>query len=273
MFPVLFRVGDFVITSFGVMLAAAFLAAGYVASLEFRRRKYDPDYAWQLVIGAVVGGIVGAKLYYMFLNWPELVRDPWGSLTSRAGLVWYGGFIGGTLGVVYLVLRKGMPLGVVADCAGVALPLAYAVGRIGCFLVGDDYGRPTEHWIGIAFPRGAPPSTAGNLRESFGLEIDPSIPASQVLAVHPTQLYETGLSLLIFAYLWRIRREPRPSGSLFMLYLIFAGIERFIVEFFRAKDDRFFGSLTLAQTISLAIVVSGLYGWWRLRQTRLATAT
>lgn len=273
MYPVLFRVGDFVITSFGVMLAGAFLVGGYLASLEFRRRGHDPDYAWQLVIGAVVGGIVGAKLYYMLLNWPDLLRDPWGSLASRSGLVWYGGFIGGALGVAYLAWRRQMPLGVVTDCAAVALPAAYAVGRLGCFLVGDDYGRPTDHWIGVAFPRGAPPSTAGNLREQFGVAVDPSIPDSQVLAVHPTQLYEIAMSLIIFAYLWRVRREPRPSGSLFMLYLMLAGIERFLVEIFRAKDDRFFGPLTLAQTISLAILLSGLYGWWRLRQARAAPVT
>lgn len=254
------------------MLAAAFLVAGWVASGELRRRGHDPDWAWQLVVGAVIGGIVGAKLYYMLLNWPDLVRDPWGSLTSRAGLVWYGGLIGGALGVVLLVRRHRMPLGPVADGAAVALPLAYAVGRIGCFLVGDDYGRPTGHWIGIAFPRGAPPSTAGHLRDQFGVSIDPSIPDSQVLAVHPTQLYEVGLSLLIFLFLWRIRKVPRPSGSLFMVYLVLAGLERFLVEFFRAKDDRFFEPFTLAQMISAAIVIGGLYGLARLRATRAAPA-
>lgn len=268
MHPNLFGVGDFVITSFGVMMAAAFLVGGWIASLEFRRRGHSADYAWQLLLGAVIGGMLGAKLYYVALNWPDFLHQPWHSL--RAGFVWYGGFIGGTLGVLYVAWRSGMPIGVVADSSAVALPLGYAVGRLGCFLVGDDYGRPTDAWTGIEFPRGVPPSTAGNLREQFGVAVDPLIPDSQVLAVHPTQLYEIAMSLVIFAYLWRVRETPRLSGQLFMLYLMLAGVERFIVEIFRAKDDRFFGPITLAQAISAALVLAGAYGWSRLRKRRAA---
>lgn len=273
MYPELFRIGEFVVTSFGVMLAGAFLVAAWIASLEFRRGGHDPDYAWQLLLGAVVGGIVGAKLYYMLLNWPDLLQDPWRSLTSRGGLVWYGGFIGGTLGVVYLVRRRGMPLGVVADAIALGLPLAYAVGRIGCFLVGDDYGRPTDSWVGVEFPRGFPPSTAGNLRDFFEVPVDPSVPDAQVVSVHPTQLYEVGLSALIFLYLWRIRGGMRPAGALFMVYLVLAGLERSFVEFFRAKDDRFVGPFTLAQTISLALILGGLCGLWELRRAKAGLAS
>jgi phosphatidylglycerol:prolipoprotein diacylglycerol transferase len=265
--PVLFRIGDFTVTSFGAMLAAAFLVAGHLTQMELRRYGREGDEAWQLMLGAVVGGILGAKLYYAFLNWPDLVRDPWGTLLSRAGLVWYGGFLGGTLGVVLLVRRWRLPLGTIADAVAVALPAAYAVGRIGCFLVGDDYGRPTDAWVGIAFPQGAPPSTAGNLRRLFGVNVDPAIPDDRVLAVHPTQLYEVAMSLAIFAVLWRIRTRPRPAGALFLLYLVLAGTERFVVEFLRAKDDRFLEPFTLAQLLSAALVVGALLGLRRLRRT------
>jgi phosphatidylglycerol:prolipoprotein diacylglycerol transferase len=139
-----------------------------------------------------------------------------------------------------------------------ALALGYAIGRVGCFLVGDDYGRPTSSPVGIAFPEGAPPSTAGNLRQSFGVSIPDSIPDSTVLEVHPTQLYEVGLSLLIFAVLWRMRGR-RPVGRVFSLWLVLAGLERFAVEFFRAKDDRFIGALTLAQVFSVGLVA---FGFW-----------
>lgn len=185
-------------------------------------------------------------------------------LFSRAGLVWYGGFIGGAIGVSLAIYRRKAPVPVLADVCAPALALAYAVGRMGCFLVGDDYGRPTDSWVGIAFPKGSPPSTAGNLRRMFGVSIPESVPDTAVLAVHPTQLYEIGMSLLIFAILWRLRREPWKTGRLFSLWLALAGLERLIVEFFRAKDDRFFGFLTLAQLISIGLIVLGSWLFVRL---------
>jgi phosphatidylglycerol:prolipoprotein diacylglycerol transferase len=150
-----------------------------------------------------------------------------------------------------------------ADISAPALALAYGLGRIGCFLVGDDYGRPTDSWVGVAFPNGAPPSTAGNLRRGFGVDIPADIPDGQVLSVYPTQLFETGFSLLIFFILWRLRFQDRRAGWLFSLWLVLAGLERFVIEFFRAKDDRFFGALSLAQVISIGLMVVGL---WLLRR-------
>ncbi len=260
-------IGRLTITSFGVMMALAFLAAYQVGRSEFDRMGKDPELAADLLLGALVGGIVGAKLYYVFLNWDLTVQNPLGMLFSRAGLVWYGGLIGGTVGVILMIRRRGERILPVGDALAPAVALGYAIGRIGCFLVGDDYGRPTDSWVGVAFPDGAPPSTAGNLREGFGVSIPDSIPDSAVLEVHPTQLYEVGLSLLIFAVLWRLRGE-RPVGRIFALWLVLAGLERFAVEFFRAKDDRFFGALTLAQMFSLGLV--GL-GFW-LMNRRAPTA-
>ncbi|MFW6090222.1 MAG: prolipoprotein diacylglyceryl transferase [Gemmatimonadota bacterium] len=251
-------IGRLTITSFGVMMALAFLAAYQVSRSEFDRMGKDPELAADLLLGALIGGIVGAKLYYVFLNWDLTVQDPLGMLFSRAGLVWYGGLIGGTIGVILMARRRGERILPVADALAPALALGYAIGRVGCFLVGDDYGRPTDSWVGIAFPDGAPPSTAGNLREGFGVSIPDSIPDSTVLEVHPTQLYEVGLSLLIFAVLWRLRGE-RPVGWIFALWLVLAGLERFAVEFFRAKDDRFIGVLTLAQLFSLGLVGLGVW--------------
>jgi phosphatidylglycerol:prolipoprotein diacylglycerol transferase len=260
MYPILFEFKGIEFTSFGLMLGLAFLAAGWVASLEFHRKGYDKDVAWTLLMGALVGGIVGAKLYYAFLNWPLLVRYPIQTLFSRAGLVWYGGMLGGSLGVAYVLRREKLPFWDVADVAAVSVPIAYAIGRIGCFLVGDDYGRPTDSWIGMAFPKGSPPSTAGNLRRVFGVDIPESVPDWEVLRVFPTQLFEVLISLLIFGLLWRLRDHSHRAGWLFVLYLMLAGIERLFVEFFRAKDDRFIGGLTLAQLISIALVLVGALG-------------
>jgi phosphatidylglycerol:prolipoprotein diacylglycerol transferase len=270
MYPILFKFKGVEITSFGLMLGLAFLAAGLVASVEFKRKGYDKDVAWTLLMGALIGGIVGAKLYYAFLNWPFLVRDPFGTVFSRAGLVWYGGLIGGSLGVIYLLHREKLPLAEVADVGALSIPAAYAIGRVGCFLVGDDYGRPTDSWLGIAFPNGSPPSTAGNLRDAFGVALPESISDWEVLSVHPTQLYEVALTTVILLVLWRLRRHPHRAGWLFMAWVALAGLERFAVEFLRAKDDRFFGVLTLAQMISLAMIAGGLYGAWTLSRPRLA---
>lgn len=266
MYPVLFEIKGIEFTSFGLMLGLSFLVAGWVGSLEFERKGYNKDVAWALVMGALIGGIVGAKLYYSFLNWPALFARPLRTLLSRAGLVWYGGLIGGAIGVIIALRREKVPIGVGADAAAVSLPIAYAVGRVGCFLVGDDYGRPTDGWFGIAFPRGAPPTTAQNLRQHFGVQVPESVADFEVLRVHPTQLYEIGISLAIFFFLWRMRRHPHQAGWLFMAYLILAGVERLFVEIFRAKDDRFFGPLTLAQVISLALIAGGIYGLLALKR-------
>jgi len=260
--------GEFTVTSFGVMMAIAFLAGYRIIGIQLREGGEDPELAGDILLGALVGGIVGAKLYYVLLYWHLTAQDPFGMLFSRSGLVWYGGFIGGALGVILMVRRAGAALPRVMDVCAPALALAYSIGRIGCFLVGDDYGRPTRSWIGIAFPDGRPATTAANLR-SFGAHVPASVPDSTVLAVHPTQLYETGLAFLIFLLLWRFHRQQRPAGWLFSLWMMLAGLERLFIEIFRAKDDRFFGPLTLAQVISLGLIVLGAVLMRRAR-TRLA---
>ena len=268
MHPILFEFKGFTFTSFGLMMGLAFLTAGWVASLECQRMGYKKDAAWSLVMGAIIGGIAGAKLYYAFLNWPRLIQFPLETLFSRAGLVWYGGFIGGSLGVIIMARREKLPIPRVADMAALGVPVAYAIGRVGCFLVGDDYGRPTDSWVGIAFPKGSPPTTAGNLRTFFGVQVPDSVADWELLRVHPTQLYEITISLAIFALLWRFRRHPYKAGWLFMVYLMLGGLERALVEILRAKDDRFFGPFTLAQVISVLLIIGGAYGAWALSRER-----
>ena len=268
MYPVIFELPDWfpilggeAITSFGVFMLLAFLTAAYVLRAEMRRVGIDPEKAWDLVFMAVLGGIVGAKVYYVLLNFDQMIENP-RMILGRGGLVWYGGFLLATALVVWEIRRQKLPLPRTADLVAPALALAYGVGRIGCFLVGDDWGLPTDSALGVRFPRGTPASSVANIEQQFGITVDPALieQYGQIVPVHPTQLYEVAMTTLIFAVLWRIRRHDHAPGWLFMLWLALAGMERFLVEFLRAKDDRFFGVLTLAQVISLAIVAVGVLG-------------
>ena len=251
MFPTLLKFGSFEITTFGLMMFLAFITAGWVLAKQFRKYGLHEELASSMVVAAAIGGIVGAKVYYAIL-----FRD-WHLLFDRAGLVWYGGLIGGALACTFLVVRNRVSFLTVADAASPALAIGYAIGRIGCFLVGDDYGRPTDAWYGVAFPKGAPPTTARSLRE-FGAAVDPSIPDYQILRVHPTQLYETTMALIMFAILMSLNRRPHRRGLAWGLFCIMLGIERFLVEIVRAKDDRFFGPFTVAQLISILLIFAGL---------------
>jgi phosphatidylglycerol---prolipoprotein diacylglyceryl transferase len=250
-YPFILHLGSFEITGYGLMMMVAFLMGGWLIGLELRRRALAEDYAADIVAAAVVGGIIGAKLWYVVLT-----RDP-GNIFSRGGLVWYGGFLGGALAVILNGWRLRVPIRWTMHLAAPALAAAYALGRIGCFLVNDDYGRPSSLPWAMKFPRGLPATTAGNMQHLFGIPVPPGTDPSTVLAVHPTQLYETTIMLGVFMVLWRLRATDRPIGWLFGLYLILAGLERFFVEILRAKDDRFLGPFTIAQLTSVILIAIG----------------
>jgi phosphatidylglycerol---prolipoprotein diacylglyceryl transferase len=257
-YPLQWDLGPIEITGYGIMLMVAFLMGGWLIALQLRQANLKEDYAADMIAAAVIGGILGAKLWYV-----ALTGDP-DALLSRGGLVWYGGFIGGALAVVLNSWRLRVPLRWSMELAAPALAAAYALGRVGCFLVNDDYGRPTDLPWGVKFPEGLPRSTAENLKNLFGIPIPEGVDPATVLSVHPTQLYEVLAMLVAFAVLWSLRKRGRPVGWLFGLYLVFAGVERFLVEILRAKDDRFLGPFTLAQLASVIIVVIGmviLYVW------------
>lgn len=265
MYPIIFEIGGFTVTSFGLMMFLSFLGGAWILSLQLDRRGLRPELAWDLLAWIALGGVLGAKLYYHALHWEAFAADPLGELASRAGLVWYGGLIGGVLAYHWQIKRRDLPLATMFDAAAPALGLAYAIGRMGCFLVGDDYGIPTDSAVGVAFPRGAPPSTAGYFR-SIGVEVDPSLPDSAVLAVHPTQLYEVAGGLLMFVILWRVSSRRLRPGQLFGLFLILYGVERFLVEFVRAKSDRVLLGLSTSQLASLLALGVGVYLWSRARE-------
>jgi phosphatidylglycerol---prolipoprotein diacylglyceryl transferase len=258
-YPFKFQLGFLEITGYGLMMMVAFLMGGWLIALELKRRGLSEDYAADMIAAAVIGGIVGAKLWYV------AVAQDAGALFSRGGLVWYGGFIGGTAAVILNGWRLKVPLRWTMHLSAPALAAAYALGRVGCFLVNDDYGRPTDLPWAVKFPQGLPPSTAANMEQLFGIPVAPGIDPSTVLAVHPTQIYEVIIMLAAFMLLWNLRKGERPIGWIFGLYLVIAGVERFLIEILRAKDDRFLGPFTLAQLTSVVLIAIGIWIVMKLR--------
>lgn len=224
-------------------MALGFIAAAVLTAWGFRRRGLSADAAMIAVIGAMVGGLIGAKLHYLLINPGSFPQ----ALFSGRGLVWYGGLLGGTLGVLLALRLQRIPVAPAADAIGPALAAGYAFGRLGCFLNGCCHGLATSLPWGTVFPAGSPPT---------------SVP------VHPTQLYEALASLLILAILlFALQPRLRRNGALFWSYVVLAGLERLLVEFLRVNERGFLG-LTQQQWISVAMILVGLavLAWMRLRR-------
>ena len=244
MHPELVRLGPLTIHSFGFMLATAFLLIAWLATKEFARRGFSPDAAGSATLGAMLGGVLGAKLYFLIDHWSYTMADPIGSVFSGAGLTYYGGLIGGAIGVLWVGRHYRIPLGVLVDIGAPLVALGYGVGRIGCFLNGCDYGGPTDLPWGLTFVHGTPPVT---------------------IPVHPTQVYESLISLGFFFFLWfNLKRWEKRVGFTMGLYLILGPAERFLVEFIRTNAPVALG-LTMAQWFSLALIPVGL---WLIRRSR-----
>lgn len=257
-YPFVLQLGPIALTGYGLMMMAAFLMAGWAMQLELRGRGLNEEYAADIVVAAVVGGLVGAKLWYVVWS-----RD-WESLFHRGGFVWYGGLVGGIVAVLFNGWRLRVPARYTMEITGAALALGYALGRVGCFLVNDDYGLPATVPWAMKFPQGLPPTTVANLSRLHGT-FPPDANPFDVVAVHPTQIYETMLMFLAFLLLWRLRKHGHGLGWRFGVYLVLAGAERFLIEFVRAKDDRIFGPLSVAQVTSTLVALAGIAIMVRLR--------
>jgi phosphatidylglycerol:prolipoprotein diacylglycerol transferase len=250
-YPLVLHVGPLTITGYGLMMMAAFLMAGWAIQLDLRQRGLDEEYAADVVLAAVVGGLVGAKLWYV------LQTGEWDALLRRGGFVWYGGFLGGVAAVLLNGWRRRVPTRWTMELTAAPLAVGYALGRVGCFLVNDDYGIPSSLPWAMRFPRGLPPTTVAELA-NMHVSFPPGTDPLQVVAVHPTQIYETAAMLAVFWLLWRLRDHRHAIGWRFGVYLVLAGTERFFIEFLRAKDDRLLGPFTLAQATSALLVVVGI---------------
>jgi phosphatidylglycerol---prolipoprotein diacylglyceryl transferase len=258
-YPLSYDLGRLQLTGFGFAVLMSFVIAQIIAQRELARRGHDPEPVGDLIFAAVIGGLLGGKIYYAIL------MQDMSAIWSRAGFVFWGGLMGGMLATWLVIRRKHLSFTRISDVGGIAIAAAYAVGRTGCWAVGDDYGRPWNGPLAVSFPEGAPPSTVGNMTQLFNIPAPEGASPNDVVAVHPTQLYETALGFVMFLILWRYRDHKHAEGWLFGLYCVLAGIERFIVEFVRAKDDRFVGGLTVAQVIALLFAIGGAV-WMYMRR-------
>jgi len=231
--PVLFRIGSLEITSFGVLVALGALAGLWVFRRELARSRL-PDAAVDAAIYGLVGGLLGAKLLYVFEHLDE--GTFLGLLFDRGGMSWFGGFAGGIAAGYATIRAKGWPVLAVLAAATPALAVGQLLGRIGCFLVGDDYGHPTTLPWGVAFPQGLPPT---------------------VERVHPTQIYEAIFLALFTWVLIRWRRAGVPDRAVLGRYFIGVGAFRFALEFVRV-NTRVLGPLTVAHLFALAVTALGL---------------
>jgi phosphatidylglycerol:prolipoprotein diacylglycerol transferase len=210
------------VKTFGVMFALAFLACGAMAARRFKELGKPVDWAYEVVFAALLGGLVGARAYYLVQHPGEFGLS---GVFAGSGLVFWGGALGGAVGVLIWAWWRGFLSGYLLDMGGIGLAIGYAIGRIGCQLSGDgDYGTRSDLPWAMAYPDGTVPTTD---------------------KVHPTPIYETLTMGLVAWLLWRWRDRFAP-GVVFALWLLAAGAERFLVEFVRRNNDAALG-LTAAQ--------------------------
>jgi phosphatidylglycerol---prolipoprotein diacylglyceryl transferase len=230
------HIGPLDLKTFGICFAVGFLAAGLVIGRRFKELDKPPDWSYEMVFAALIGGLIGSRVDYLLQNWSKVSDDVLGNIVSGSGLVWFGGFVGGALGVVLWAWWRGFLGWQLFDVAAVPLAIGYAIGRVGCQLSGDgDYGIHSNLPWAMSYPDGTVPTTD---------------------TVHPTPVYETLAMGLAGVILWRLR-DRYPTGVLFGLYLIIAGVERFLVEFIRRNEEVVAG-LTQPQLISLAMMALGV---------------
>ena len=251
MYPELFRIPfiDWPISSFGAALAIAFLVGYRIAMPRMREEGLNPDDGANMLIWIMIGGVFGAKLYYATDFAIREQADFFDALASRAGMTFYGGLMGGALAGVLGCLYYKIPVVPFANAAATSVSIGQAIGRIGCFLVGDDYGRATDLPWGIAFPQGAPPVH---------------------YPVHPTQLYEFGWLSLVTGFLWwRRKKSPSVIGE----FLFLNGAGRTVIETWRVNPRVALG-LSEAQWIGIALIALGIVIWtiaWRSQSKDVST--
>lgn len=238
----LFSIWGLTIHGYGLMIALGVLAAVTVGMFRAKRSGLNSEMIIDITLLCVFFGFIGAKILYVIVELPAFLQNPW-KIFSGNGFIVYGGIISGVLAAIVYCKKKECDFYRYLDLLIPSVALAQGLGRIGCFLAGCCYGRPTTGWCGITFPKG-------------------SI-APEGIPLIPTQLISAGGDLLLAAFLIIYSKHAKYKGNVGAAYLVLYGIGRFLVEFLRNDERGDVGLLSTSQFISLFIVVGGLVLFWR----------
>src|SRR6266481_2232658 len=240
MYPRLFELGPITVYTYGVLLAAAYLAGLKLAMVRAKARGLDANRVLDLGIYIIIAALVGAKLLLLVTDFQTFRNDPRELLTlARSGGVFYGGLILAVVVALVYIRRVGLPLWTTCDVFAPGIALGHVVGRFGCFFAGCCYGRPTTLPWGITF---TDPFAAANVGTPLGVPL------------HPTQIYEAGAELLILGVLLWTERKGRPfAGRTFWLYLFLYAVSRYIIKIYRGDERGAVGPFSTSQFISLIL--------------------
>ena len=255
MFPKVLDLGPITIHTYGLMLAAAFIAGIWVTSRNARKKGIHPDSIWNMGLVVIFSALVGAKILLVisdFQYYSQNIREIFSLSTLRSAGVYYGGLLLALVAAIWYLRRKHLPAWTIADLAAPGIAIGQALGRLGCFSAGCCYGKPTELAWGITF-------TSQYAHDNVGVPLN--------IALHPTQLYESIGAFCLFMFLmWRLSRK-HFTGQILLEYLMLYAPLRFVIEFYRYDDRGFvlYELLSTSQFIAILIFVGSTAVYCYLR--------
>jgi phosphatidylglycerol---prolipoprotein diacylglyceryl transferase len=254
MYPEIFRIGNFPINTYGVLLALAFLSALLIAARLAARDGLPRERVYDLGLWMLLAAIVGSKVLMLFTE-PEYRENPLRLFSLdflRSGGVFYGGLIAAIIAGYFLIRRYKLPWWKTADAFAPGIALGNAIGRQGCFAAGCCWGKPTTAWWGVHFTEAGHNVTGVPIVDASGAPLD----------LHPTQLYESFGALIIFFFLLWLHRRKKFSGQVILFYAVLYGVMRFTIEIFRDDPRGDILGLTTLTGLSTSQMLSIIVGTW-----------
>jgi phosphatidylglycerol:prolipoprotein diacylglycerol transferase len=251
MYPILFQFGHFEIRAYGVIVALSFLVGLWLSTKEARRKGIDPRLIQDFAVYALLGGIIGARIYFVLFSDPAyFLQSPWEILAVwRGGISIIGSLLGGALIALWYCWKNSLSFMKLGDTLAPGIALGQTIGQFACLLNGDSYGKPTDlPWaITYTHPRSLAPLN---------------------IPLHPIEIYEMAAYFVVFLLVRNTRKKYQAEGSAFLTYLSAYGVARFSVEFFRGQPAIFAWGLPAAQVFSVAAIFSSLIGVFLLGKNR-----